>query len=403
MTALALGAAGCGTVEAGVVADPGGSADGAPAASGTGASTSSSALAPDASAQPSGAHVPGLGFGEIPPVPLFELPDLTMLDASLSGFATAANTTLAGLPGVRVSTASCDASGKVINGGSALRLYGDGSGNYVGPDGRMTNYGDGSGSYTINGTKVTVYGDGSGNYRKGAVEVISYGDGSGSYTDGRVRVRLYGDGSGNYTAGTEKIVNYGDGSGSYTTGSVTITNYGDGSGAYESPALTIRNYGDGTGQVNGVPAKLEPIAEVPELGHFPKMGTIRPIKACATRISLRDDVLFDFDSSELRPEAGPVLRKVVSMFAAGKVPAAEIEGHTDAKGDDAYNRSLSERRAASVVAALTADGATATLTAQGFGEQRPVAPNTLDGKDYPAGRQLNRRVDIVIPTVGAGS
>ena len=75
----------------------------------------------------------------------------------------------------------------------------------------------------------------------------------------------------------------------------------------------------------------------------------------------------------------------------------EVDGHTDSKGADAYNLELSQRRAATVAKALQGDGLTAPLTIHGFGETQPVAPNTLKGADNPVGRQLNRRVELVIP------
>jgi hypothetical protein len=73
-----------------------------------------------------------------------------------------------------------------------------------------------------------------------------------------------------------------------------------------------------------------------------------------------------------------------------------IEGHTDAVGDDASNQLLSQARAASVQAALQERlGGGTTFTAVGFGESRPVAPNTSpDGSDDPDGRAQNRRVEI---------
>ena len=75
---------------------------------------------------------------------------------------------------------------------------------------------------------------------------------------------------------------------------------------------------------------------------------------------------------------------------------AEVSGHTDAIGSDSYNQTLSENRANSVVDALVKRGVTTSLSATGYGESRPVAPNELNGKDNPAGRQLNRRVEIFV-------
>jgi len=115
------------------------------------------------------------------------------------------------------------------------------------------------------------------------------------------------------------------------------------------------------------------------------------------RIELSADVLFDFDKANLRPEAGPSLDKVAAVLKSYPNAAATIEGHTDSKGDDQYNQGLSERRAASVKQALAARGASNPITTRGWGEKKPVAPNTKpDGKDDPEGRQKNRRVEITV-------
>ncbi len=69
-----------------------------------------------------------------------------------------------------------------------------------------------------------------------------------------------------------------------------------------------------------------------------------------------------------------------------------IEGHTDSVGGDDYNQSLSERRAASVRSYLVRqDIPSQVVQSEGFGEARPVATN-----DTAAGRQQNRRVELVI-------
>jgi outer membrane protein OmpA-like peptidoglycan-associated protein len=75
-----------------------------------------------------------------------------------------------------------------------------------------------------------------------------------------------------------------------------------------------------------------------------------------------------------------------------------IEGHTDAIGSDAHNQRLSEQRAEAVRAWLTAHGyVPASTPVKGYGKRRPVAPNTNpNGSDNPAGRQQNRRVEVVI-------
>jgi outer membrane protein OmpA-like peptidoglycan-associated protein len=117
------------------------------------------------------------------------------------------------------------------------------------------------------------------------------------------------------------------------------------------------------------------------------------------RIDLAADVLFDFDKATIKKEAEPSLRKVATVLGANPGAKVAIEGHTDAKGADAYNQTLSEQRAASVkqwlVANAQVDGA--AIATRGWGKTKPVAHNTKpDGSDDPDGRAKNRRVEIVV-------
>ena len=112
------------------------------------------------------------------------------------------------------------------------------------------------------------------------------------------------------------------------------------------------------------------------------------------------NVLFAFDSDALSPQARREIERMAFVLNHPQAAARRItlEGHTDAIGTEAYNLDLSRRRAAAVAQELVARGVQRDrLTAEGFGKQRPVAPNTLaDGKDNPAGRALNRRVEAVV-------
>ncbi|MGW9113280.1 OmpA family protein [Microbacterium sp. NPDC055683] len=343
--------------------------------------------------------VAGYAVGDFPAVPLFTLPDLSLLDASTSSFAIETRDALADVPGAVVSAARCDAAGEVVSGDGTAYLYGDGSGSYTGPDGGIRNYGDGSGSFTLNGVVVENYGDGSGSYDDGTVSIQNYGDGSGSYEDADIAIQIYGDGSGSYEDGAVSIQNYGDGSGSYEDGAVEIQNYGDGSGSYRDADIEIRNHGDGTGTVDGEWIDVEPLAPVPVLGVFPPLTALAPVESCGTTISFEDGVLFDFAESAIRPDAAEVLTTVAQVLSDADVSSATVSGHTDAIGSDEENLALSQARADAVVAALRADGVTADLRAEGYGESRPVAANEIDGVDNPAGRQLNRRVEIFLPAV----
>lgn len=113
--------------------------------------------------------------------------------------------------------------------------------------------------------------------------------------------------------------------------------------------------------------------------------------------SINADVLFDFDRAEIKPAAAAELDRVAKAIRT-EVPATaaiRIDGHTDAVGDDTYNQRLSERRAAAVADWLATNARIdrGRLRPAGYGERKPVAPNTnADGSDNPAGRTKNRRV-----------
>ncbi|MFF7293925.1 OmpA family protein [Microbacterium sp. NPDC008134] len=368
-----------------------------PSAAPAGSATPRPASTPTATAASSADTVPGYDVGQFPPVPLFVLPDLSLLDTSASAFTIEMNTALADIPGVTATPAHCDASGEVTSGTGSAYLYGDGSGTFTGPDGSVQNYGDGSGTSTINGVTIQNFGDGSGNYSDGVVTIQNFGDGSGNYTDASKTVQIFGDGSGNYTDGDVTIQNFGDGSGDFEGQGVTIQNFGDGSGNYSDGDLTIQNWGDGTAKVNGEDVKADPLPEVPRLGVFPPLGALAPLESCGTTLTFDDGVLFDFDRSDIRADASSTLDAVAEVLTTLGVGDAVVSGHTDAIGDDAYNQRLSEDRADAVVDGLEDRGVATRFTAEGYGESRPVAANEIDGVDNPAGRQLNRRVEIFIP------
>lgn len=109
-------------------------------------------------------------------------------------------------------------------------------------------------------------------------------------------------------------------------------------------------------------------------------------------INFKEKVLFSFNSSDLGGSAQGNLDKLVNIL--NKYPDTNIEviGHTDSKGTDEYNQSLSERRANAVTTYLRNHNITTTrLKARGMGESDPVAGNETDD-----GRAQNRRVEFVI-------
>jgi outer membrane protein OmpA-like peptidoglycan-associated protein len=124
-----------------------------------------------------------------------------------------------------------------------------------------------------------------------------------------------------------------------------------------------------------------------------------------TVVSLPGDVTFDFDKSTIRDDARPTLDRLAQLIGAGGEGSISIEGHTDSRGDDAYNQRLSLARAEAVKAYLVEKGVAAgRLRTVGLGETRPVAPNAnADGSDNEAGRQQNRRVEVILPGGASGA
>jgi outer membrane protein OmpA-like peptidoglycan-associated protein len=112
-------------------------------------------------------------------------------------------------------------------------------------------------------------------------------------------------------------------------------------------------------------------------------------------ITFRSDVLFDVDSASLKPGAYDEVNHVADVLNKYPETRVAVNGHTDSTGSEQHNHDLSERRAAAVKDALTRGGVNPIrITSIGFGESRPVASNATE-----AGRQMNRRVTIVIVPV----
>ncbi len=128
------------------------------------------------------------------------------------------------------------------------------------------------------------------------------------------------------------------------------------------------------------PRVTQPIQPEPEPEPEPEL---------AERIVLRG-VNFDFDKSEIRPDAAVILDEAIRILADRPTVRIRVEGHTDWTGTEAYNQGLSERRAAAVKRYLVEHGIAADrLQTAGYGETRPVASNQTR-----EGRALNRRVEL---------
>ena len=110
------------------------------------------------------------------------------------------------------------------------------------------------------------------------------------------------------------------------------------------------------------------------------------------KVTVRNDVLFDFNSSALRSASRESLREMAGVFDRYPNTTIRVEGYTDSIGSASYNERLSERRADSVSNYLEDIGVRgARIRSIGYGESRPRATN-----NSASGRQLNRRVEIHI-------
>jgi outer membrane protein OmpA-like peptidoglycan-associated protein len=134
------------------------------------------------------------------------------------------------------------------------------------------------------------------------------------------------------------------------------------------------------------PAKAKPTPPPPPAKPKPKPAPK------VERTIILDDVLFDFDKSNIKPDAAAILDRLVAFMNENKDKKANLSGHTDNVGTDAYNQALSERRVASVkdyVVKKGVDGG--RVSGQGFGESKPIADNKT-----AEGRAKNRRVEIKV-------
>jgi len=105
-----------------------------------------------------------------------------------------------------------------------------------------------------------------------------------------------------------------------------------------------------------------------------------------------NNVFFDFDKWDLRPESFVELDRVVKLLKENPSMEIELSAHTDSYGSDDYNFKLSDNRAKSCVEYIISKGIDASqIISKGYGETQPVAPN-----DTPENRQLNRRVEFKI-------
>src|SRR4051794_17964658 len=111
------------------------------------------------------------------------------------------------------------------------------------------------------------------------------------------------------------------------------------------------------------------------------------------------DVLFSTGSADLKPTARERLAKVAGILIAYPDIHVEVDGYTDSTGSVLFNEQLSQQRAGSVQSYLVQQGVpSSSIETHGFGQANPVASN-----DSAAGRQQNRRVELVVSGKSIGT
>jgi outer membrane protein OmpA-like peptidoglycan-associated protein len=157
----------------------------------------------------------------------------------------------------------------------------------------------------------------------------------------------------------------------------------------------VDNDGDGILDAQDeCPNEPEVVNGVDDADGCPDSGLVELV---GDRVVLDEEVLFDFERARLRPGAEPVLAALVALW--GQHPewgGMHIEGHADVRGDERFNRELSQERARNVLQALIAAGAPEDrLEARGYGSTRP-----RDMRDTELAHRRNRRVEFVVVREG---
>lgn len=121
------------------------------------------------------------------------------------------------------------------------------------------------------------------------------------------------------------------------------------------------------------------------------------------KVFVLENIYYDFDKADIRPDAARELDKLVQLLADNPEIKIELSSHTDSVASVEYNLDLSQRRAESAVNYLIQRGISPDrLVPKGYGELRPIARNTNpDGTDNPQGRAKNRRTEFKILEINA--
>ena len=351
--------------------------------------------------------VPTAAVLPIPRIPEITIPDFIGVTQQQLQFEQAMPAQLKTVAGIKVYPARCD-NQQLISSNGSLTQYSADNATQISDKGVVSIHQDGSGTSTNDRLTLEVQADGSGSLvAKGAsdddtgITLNVNADGSGTYVGPEGTISVDGKGGGTWVGKWGNITIHADGSGSWTGDNDVVEIQANGAGTWVGSQMQT-NHGDGTGTVGPEEktTQMAPWPLAPKVGKLPLLNKLSmPGQVCGYVISLDDQVLFDFDQATIRPDASNILTELANALKQITASAIEIRGHTDSKGSDEYNQTLSENRALAVLKALQQQAKLNHIEAHGYGESKPVAPNEVDGKDSPSNRQLNRRVEIFVKTL----
>lgn len=350
--------------------------------------------------------VPGYALGEIPAISIPEIPNLSVSENPDAKITLDMAKKISSVPGITISPVKVEDS-NIVGGSYSMQIGKNGDGQYSDKNKSVQTDGNGAGQYEDDKVTIQRDEDGAGQYinKVTGVTLQVDKDGAGQYIDEKndLSIQVNKDGTGLYTDKKNNVTIYVDENDvRYVSTDIEMVNNGDGSGTYtdKSKNLVIENDGKGkakitfNGQTTEVDAK--PLEKPGKLAKLEMVPPVPSIEANSLLITLDSEVLFDVDKYDVRvhPEAEEVLKNLAIVLKEMDVKNFEIDGHTDSDGSDEYNQVLSEKRANSVKNFLVSQGVTAEITTKGYGESKPVASN-----DTAEGKQKNRRVEIIIPTI----
>ena len=348
--------------------------------------------------------VPGYALGEIPPITAPEMPDLSVTENPDAKITLDMTKKISSVPGINVTPVKVENS-NIVGGDYSMQIGQNGDGKFTDKNKSVQTDGKGAGQYTDENVTIQRNEDGSGQYINKVTGVTLQVDaqGEGKYLDekNKVSFQIGADGTGVYKDEKNNVtVTINEKNATYTSGDITMENNGDGSGTYNDKAknLLIENDGKGKAKItfNGKTTEVDakPLEKPEKFSKLKMVPPVPSIEANSLLITLDSGILFDVDKYDVRPEAEEVLKNLAIVLKEADIKAFEIDGHTDSDAGDKHNQILSENRANAVKNFLTSQGITAEITIKGYGKTRPIASN-----DTPEGKQKNRRVEIVIPTI----